>query len=207
MASSDADVCTQALVLIGQTGISSLADTDNKSVTCANIYPTTKAALLLEHPWRFNMQKGQLVRLVATPENEWTFAFQMPSDRLGTAYAIFNSGEVGAAPFKEWERFGDQIYSDATVLWIDYQVDRIVPELPPYFIQLLVYELAWKFADPFTSDDVKTQKFFRIARGPDADEGRGGYFATARNIDAKGSPSQGLAGNDFSLIAARAGGL
>lgn len=205
MANSDVDICSQSLALLGVPPINSLADEDDNSVTCNLIYPATKKALLSEHAWRFNMQKEQLARLVVTPDNEWTYAYQLPSDMLSQVFALFESGDVGAPVAKNWERFGNMVFTNYETIWIDYQVEVAEVNFPPYFEQFIVYEMTWKLADSVTEQEEKAAQWRQVARGTADDDGRGGYFATARNLDAKGSPSQGLAGNDFSLVSARVG--
>ena len=73
--------------------------------------------------------------------------------------------------------------------------------MPVYFVQLLKYMMAWHLAEPLTDQVSKAQYWQVVAVGTPGDNGRGGYFRTAANIDGQGTPPQSI--EDYSLIAVR----
>ena len=160
MPSSPEEMCSAALVLIGATGISAFTE-GNKGATCETLYPIVLDGLLGEYPWRFLIQKRQLSQLAVAPENEWTYAYQLPSDIEGAPLGAFSTSDVGADPVKEWELFGRQIFTDYTSLWIDYKVKVSEPDMPGYFQSLLIYDLAWHLAIPITRDEKKADYWQR----------------------------------------------
>jgi hypothetical protein len=96
---------------------------------------------------------------------------------------------------------GDKLLTDYEEVWVDYQYS--VPEfsMPIYFVQFLKYAMAWHLALPITDQTEKAQYWQSVAVGSPAENGRGGAFRTAMNIDGAGQPTNAI--NDFSLIAVR----
>jgi len=60
MATSEIDICTQALAAIGQPAISSFDDGTDISTLCANTYPDFRRSMLTAYPWRFLTTTRQL---------------------------------------------------------------------------------------------------------------------------------------------------
>lgn len=196
-------IASQALILLGTRPIDSFEEDSDLARTVSNLYPDLRDALMNEYPWRFLTKKAQLGRLTAVPLNEWQFIYQLPSDIMGSTFALFESLDEGAQPVKAWEQFGSTIYTNFELVAIDYRARRDEAEWPGYFTQLMTYECAWIFAQPATSDDEKMDRWFRVARGASDQGGKGGYFNIATTADAQGSASQAF--QDFDLIAARFG--
>ena len=204
MATTDTSICSGALTLLGIETIDSLTEETENAETCAQIYAVTRDALISEYPWRFAIEKAQLSRLVDAPENEWKFAFQLPSTIVGGPHAVFDSGVQGAPIVKNWELFGDKLFSNYEALWVDFRVSANESKFPHYFTQLMVYEMAWKLADAVTEDMEKTKLWFKVARGDSEEGGKGGYYRTATQADAFGNTGSVI--RDHTLIQARMGG-
>jgi hypothetical protein len=86
-------------------------------------------------------------------------------------------------------------------VYIDYPYQTPEFAMPQYFIQLLKYMMAWHLAYPITEQEAKTGYWQGVAVGAPAENGRGGYFRTAANIDAHGQPPQVI--EYYTLVAAR----
>lgn len=200
---TDAGICSSALALLGVPGIDSLLEESDNAETCAGIYPITLEAIIAEYPWRFTIQKKQLTKLATAPENEWMYAYQLPSDIDGEIHAVFNSGVVGAPIVKMWERFGKQIFTNYEQLWVDYKVKAVEANFPAHFTQLMIYEMTWKLAEPVTEDGDKMASWYKVTRGDAEEGGKGGYFRTATQIDAMGNTGSQI--EDYTLINARMG--
>jgi hypothetical protein len=63
------------------------------------------------------------------------------------------------------------------------------------------YMVAWHIAEPITEQQDKSLRWERKAVGDPSENGRGGYFRTAMNIDAQGQPTRAM--EDYTLIAVR----
>lgn len=189
MAAGDTDVsiCSEALILLGQTAITSFDDGTAGAGAASKIYPKVKSSTLGMYPWTFTLAKVQLGQLSATPTNVWQYAYQLPSQMLtGVPRRVFASDNVGATVIKEYEIQGNQLLTDQTKIYVDYQ--QVVNEqaMPDYFVKLLTYQMAWHLAIPITDQATMLDTYRTIALGPLSESGRGGYFRTATSIDSAG---------------------
>jgi hypothetical protein len=188
-------------VLIGLRPINSFSD-DDKSRACQTIYPMVKKEVLGRYPWRCSMVKKRLSRLTDAPNNEWTYAFQLPSDRMGGVRAIFETDQVGARPFKDYDIYENTLMANVESIWCDYQKDVSESQFAPHLQVLMSYVLAARLAEILTDDRSKAEYWHLVAYGSPAEKAQGGYYEVAKNIDSQQRPSQELSG-DFSLIDVR----
>jgi hypothetical protein len=153
------------------------------------------------YPWSFSMKKVALARLITAPNSVWKYAYQLPGDRLGSPRAVYDTAAVGATPRKEWEIQGDQVLTNLEAVYIDYQYSVGEFAMPQYFVQLLKYQVAWHIAEPITEQAEKAAFWRRMALGEAAENGRGGYFRTATQIDGANNSIKVI--DDYTLITAR----
>lgn len=203
LGTTDVDLVNRALVLLGQDPIQDLTDEDEVSVTCATVYPAVRDEVLGLYPWRCTFKKVQLARLTEAPLNEWTYKFTLPTDRVGEIRTVFNTDEVGAKPFKEYDIIGNELYTDAEEIWVDYPWLINEDSFTGHVRALMVFVLAARLAEPITEDSEKADKWEAKAYGPPGEDGMGGYFARARLLDSTQRPSQEFATN-YDLIDVRA---
>lgn len=210
MASGDSNVtiCNQALNLLGADVISSFSDTTNDAATvCNNIYDTIKKQTLSLYPWSFALTKVQLARSSTTPINEWSYQYDLPSTAVsGTPLQVYNSSGTRVLPIQNYELLytasGPTIATNESSVYIDYITSGISEGLmPSYFVQLLVYMMAWHLAEPVTDQTTKADYWRTVALGGMAENGRGGYFRQAMNIDGRGKPNYAIV--DFPLADVR----
>jgi hypothetical protein len=203
MAAGDTGVsiCSDALLLIGAKAISSFNDGTDESSVCDRLYPDIRDSTLSMYPWSFSMKKVQLAQLITTPTTVWRYEYQLPGDKLSNPRAVYNSANSGSPVQKDWEIQGDKLLTNLTSVYIDYQFS--VPEfaMPQYFVQLMKYMVAWHIAETVTEQQDKANKWQRVATGDISENGRGGYFRTAAQIDGQNNPVRII--EDYSLIAVR----
>jgi hypothetical protein len=203
MAAGDTGVsiCSDALLLIGAKAISSFNDGTDESSVCDRLYPDIRDSTLSMYPWSFSMKKVQLAQLITTPTTVWRYEYQLPGDKLSNPRAVYNSANPGSPVQKDWEIQGDKLLTNLTSVFIDYQFS--VPEfaMPQYFVQLLKYMVAWHIAETVTEQQDKATKWQRVATGDISENGRGGFFRTAAQIDGQNNPVRVI--EDYSLIAVR----
>jgi len=203
MAAGDTGVsiCSDALLLIGAKAISSFNDGTDESSVCDRLYPDIRDSTLSMYPWSFSMKKVQLAQLITTPTTVWRYEYQLPGDKLSNPRAVYNSANPGSPVQKDWEIQGDKLLTNLTSVFIDYQYS--VPEyaMPQYFVQLMKYMVAWHIAETITEQQDKSAKWQRVATGDVSENGRGGYFRTAAQIDGQNNPVRII--EDYSLIAVR----
>jgi len=199
---SDITICNQALVKLGAQEISSFEDTNDLARTCSRIYPNLRDSLLASYPWSFSIKKRQLGRLIGTPTNEWKYQFQLPDGLLSGVLAVFASGETSAEPVRYgWEVYNDKVFTNYEQLWIDAQETVDEAKMPPYFVRLLSMAMAAEVAIPVTDQVSKGDYFRALAYGTPGEQGRGGLFRDAMNIDSRGKETAVI--EDYSLIGVR----
>ena len=168
---TDVSICSHALLLLGASSITSFDDGTAGSGAASKIYPKVKSTTLGMYPWTFTLTKTQLGQLSQSPTNVWKYAYALPSQMVtGVPRHVFPSNGTGIDVIKEFE----------------IQGNVKEPSMPEYFVQLLVYQMAWHLAEPITDQQSKAEYWRQVALGPVIESGRGGYFRTATAIDSSG---------------------
>jgi len=169
------DLCSQALLKIGEPAIPSFTGDDAASQIANKLYDMIMDSLLCMHTWRFATKKYELAK---TADG----SFLLPGDIL----RVINS----SAP--KYELAGDKITAAADKIEIS-GVARIGAEsFPAYFIQPAVTKLAMEFCIPLTGN----QTTFAILNALFDSELR-----TAKFIDSASNPNQSI--GNFSLLTTR----
>ena len=194
-------ICSDALIMLGAKAITSFNDGTDESSTCDRLYPDIRDSTLVMYPWTFNTKKIQLAQLLTAPGSVWQYAYQLPGDKLANPRAVYDTAAVGASPRKDWEIQGDQLLTNMPAVYIDYQYQIAEYAMPQYFVQLMKYMMAWHLALPVTEQADRAQYWQGVAVGAPTENGRGGYFRTAMNIDGTHNPVRVI--DDYSLVAVR----
>ena len=207
MALSDIDVCSNALVRLGDVSINSFTTSD-AARACGAIYPFVKLNVLTSYPWWITMKKSPLLGRSSTgPETEYKFAYQMPVERIGGPRKVFNSQTVPAGnqpPFTRFEIYGDKILSSSEKILMDYQVEVGENLMPFYLVELLTLAIAAEVALADT-DKLALAEFFTIkAWGTPQENLRGGQFKKAARLDSQSHRPPRT--QNFPLTAVRQGG-
>lgn len=84
MANSVVNICNVALSLVGETQINNatLGSATETERQCSLLYPVLRDRLIREHPWNFAERRQQLALLAETPDFEFNYYYQLPSDCL-----------------------------------------------------------------------------------------------------------------------------
>lgn len=148
--SSDINIASNALVMLGDVGINSFDDGGAGADTMKVIYPVIYKALLTRAYWTFNRRKQKLNRLSQTPLNDWQFAFQIPTESL----RIQKINPRGA-----YKKFRDLIYTNMNDIDAQYLFDPGESQLPDDFELMLTYKLAADAAIPVTDSVSKNELY------------------------------------------------
>lgn len=194
-------ICNDALIMLGANTITSFSDGSDAAKITDRLYDDIKALVMTMYPWSFATKKVQIARTTNTPVTEWNYEYQLPGDLLAGPIAVFNTSASGARPVREWERYEDKVLTNYESVYIDYWFPVVESKMPQYFVQLLKYFLAWHFAEPVTDQFTKGQYWQGTAVGTPQENGRGGYFRQAMNIDGGSQPNQAI--EDFALVDVR----
>ena len=199
---TDVSICSDALVMLGASVISSFNEGTPSATACSRLYPDIRDSVISAYAWSWSVQKVQLSRLSTSPTNEWRYAYQLPSNMLSGALAVFNSGSSTARPINYgWEIYGNQLTTNMETVYIDYQATVSEASMPPYFVRLLKTALAGEIAMVITDQASKSEYYRAVAFGSLGENNRGGLFREAVNIDSRGQLSKTI--EDFSLINVR----
>lgn len=204
MAEGDTDVsiCSQALLLLGANQITSFSDGTAPSSVCSVLYPRIKSQTLGMYHWSFTLSKAVLARLTSTPTNYYRYAYQLPSDMfLGVPRVVYASTSLSAPNITEYEIQGNQLLTNETTIVVDYQKLVAESDMPSYFTQLLIYQMAWHLAEPITDQITKADYWRSVALGTASENMRGGFFRQAINIDGAGQSKTVIA--DYLLTEVR----
>lgn len=199
MASGDTklSICSDALVMLGSTPLSSFSDGTDEATIADRLYDDIRDTLLMQYAYSWSIKKVKLARLSDAPISEWTYKFQLPGDILGNPKAAFISGSAGARPVNDFEIYSDGLLADYEEVWIDYQFRPEPALFPPYFVKLLKTALAADFAEPVTDQVTKADYYRVLAYGSPSENMRGGLARVAMNIDGVDRPPQVI--EDFPL--------
>jgi len=158
------DLCSMALLKLGERPIQSLADDSVASQLARTLFDPVMDALIATHPWRFAMRTYELTETI---DND----FVIPTDVLRV---LKSPGKVSGGRIIAT---GDKIPVTAII--------RVAPEsYPSYFVSLAVTKLAMEFCVPLTGD----QSVFRMLAALYETEYASAKFidsttTTAANID------------------------
>ena len=195
-------ICSDALIMLGAQPISSFTEGSDAAQACDRLYPDLRDSLLSRYPWSWSYQKTQLARLATAPISEWDYAYQLPGDMLSGVRALFNTADTFGMPLRYgWEIYGDQVYTNEETVYIDYQSSVNESKMPYYFVHLLRHALAGELGMVITDQISKADYFRSLAFGTPGENGRGGLFREAMNIDSRGQLPQVI--EDYSLIDVR----
>jgi len=79
---SSVSICSNALLRLGDSAISSFQDPSKRATTCANLYPEVRDAMLRSHPWNCATKRVVLAPLTEAPAFDYQYQFQLPDDWL-----------------------------------------------------------------------------------------------------------------------------
>ena len=199
---TDLSICSDALILLGASPISSFTEGTDTAQACDRLYPDLRDTMLSTYVWSWTLKKSQIARLSTAPINEWEYAYQLPGDMLSGVLAVFESNSTTERSRRYgWEVYGDQLYTNMETVYIDYQASVTETKMPNYFVRLLRTALAGELAIVVTDQAAKADYFKAQAFGSPGENGRGGLMREAMNIDARGQSTQIV--EDYSLIEVR----
>jgi len=208
---TDIKICSNAITLTGGKEISDFTSDSNQPAggVCERLYPGFKRAILAEHPWRFAMKKLQLSMSAVDPINQWEHQYLFPDDRVENAfYTLFDTTDVNAPPFRDYQIFGERVLTNADALWMDYVFDILEKFWPADFVEFMEVAFASKITIAIKGEGSRQlqQDLFVEAYGdPTTVPAKRGKYQKVRSSNIASDPSQSY--GDNTLEAARFGGM
>lgn len=184
---TDVSICSNALLLLGQKPISTLAE----SSLAENLWPTVRESVLRSHPWNCAVKRRILAPAAEAPEFDWGYKFLLPEDWLRTLQVGEYQREI------EYQSEGRYLLADVDALPLRYiAANADVASWDTLLVNAATYGMAAAMAYPVTSSaslaQVMEQKLQLALR-------------EARTIDGQDDPPVTM--GDFPLLAARFRGL
>ena len=205
-ATTDISICSAALQLLGDSGISSFAGSDRAKL-CGNIYPLLKLGILGQFDWKFSVKQASLTQLTESPNHKWTFKYALPPDRLDDrVIAAYATTSIGAPMVFDFEIQTGVLLTDFATMSIDYQGDPATESVwPTYFVWFMVKAMEVALTFPITDQNTKENSLYLAVYGTPGEAGVGGLYGLTRARNSGSDPATPF--QNFTLIDARFEGI
>jgi len=172
---SEVQICSIALMELGQSPILSFTDTSKGALLSNAFYALTRNVVLAAHPWNFAMERASLAREAAVPVWGYAFQYQLPTAPKCLRVWRMNEETEGLV----WKVERGKLLTDETTAQVLYIAEVTDPTLfSPLFLEALAARLTARFAFPVTGSLDKSKQFYtlyeaklREARTMDGQEG------------------------------------
>lgn len=176
MATSEVQICSNALLLLGDDTINSFEDEADRVTLVSNLFPTARDAVLRLHPWNCALKRVALAPEVTTYGFDWQYSFLLPDDWIRTV-SVGMSGEE-----TDYEIENGRILCDENPCYLRYIFrNEVVASYDALLVETITAYMAWKIAYPITKSstlrDSKEKEF-------------GTVLKLAQNADGQESPPQ-----------------
>lgn len=154
MASTDVDICSGAMEMLGHTPFYSWSSTsDRHHKATERAWPDVRDKVLARHPWNCAVKRVLITADVTPPAYEFAARFQLPTDWLRT----LTVGDDCYRPRYMIE--GEWILSSGDSLPFRY-VSRVEDAtlFPPHLAELMRYAVAARMAYAVTGSTTKTNE-------------------------------------------------
>lgn len=143
MATSSIQICSNALLLLGQGSINSFDE--DRTGLCANLWPTARQSTLRMGTWSCARKRVLLAPLASAPDFDWVYAFQLPSDLVRVV-------SVGDRPdVFEYEIEDNKLLSDESSIKLRYVYDNEnIPSWDAILTEAVTLHMAALMAYPLT---------------------------------------------------------
>jgi len=140
-------ICNVAVTRLGQTQITSLSEDDKKARLCLVFWDLLRDALLQEQWWTFATKRQTLALLTETPDSEFDYYYQIPTDCITPRYLV--DGKLINYRI-EGDKLATDYDDDVELVYTFRETDPT--KFSPHFADLLAYRLALELTIPLKSD-------------------------------------------------------
>lgn len=180
MAISETDIANMAVMSLGiETPISNiLTDDSNEARYCRRFYAPSRDAMLRSHPWNCAIHRKTITPLVATPDSDWDYQYQLPANPH--CLRVLQVGEKEDQPIEWVVEERRLLCNEGTSVKLVY-IKRITDtnEFDPLLIEAIALKMAIKICMPLVKDQAIKDSLVKeleiitlpLARSIDAQEG------------------------------------
>lgn len=173
----------RALARIGAPPIFARDEETELAATVDAVYDTELGLLFGKFDWNFARRTVRLTRSTLTFENGWTFAYEMPGDRIDGPSRVIERPAQPDQPLRYFAIEEGFLFANAETVYATFRFP-VEPRIwPPVFQACFVAALAGALALPVAQDRVLAEHYTAMAYGSPAEQGRGGLFAQAAAAD------------------------
>ena len=156
MSKTKIDLVNSALILVGDTPITSLSDQTTQALVANTILEDVIEAELFETRWRFATETKETSLISSKTHPTGLGVFQIPAGTI----RVWNVLERGKSILGEWEMEGDNLLIDAdanSVISIERTIEPQVGLWPPHFKMAVIHALASMFCMGLTENEDKAK--------------------------------------------------
>lgn len=114
-ATSPVQICSNALLMLGDSTIASLEENSARATLCANLWDTVRDAVLRSHPWNCAMKRVALAPDAVAPAFDWAYSFTLPADVL----RVWTVGQDDETP-PDWHIENGKLMLDDAIAYVRY---------------------------------------------------------------------------------------
>lgn len=189
MASTDVSLCSNALLMLGDSPIADLSEDSPRATLAANLFPQVRDAVLRSHPWNCAVKRVVLAPEVAVPDYDYSAQFAVPDDWLRTLQV----GERGIEI--DFRHEGRKFLANTDAFKLRYVFrNEVVTTWDPMLCHAVSLLLKAAFAYPITKSTSLATEALTDATN---------YLKIVRAVDGQDEPPDTL--GQFMLLSARGG--
>jgi hypothetical protein len=183
---SSVEICSAALLLLGDNPIASFSETSPRARACASLYPIAKRAILRAHPWNCTIKRVILAPEASTPAFDWGYQFARPGGWVRTLQVGYDNHPL------DYVAEGGRILANTNVLPFVYQEEATESAWDALLTDVMVKRMELDLAYPITKstslrDSLKAE-FYQQGIG---------VLARAKAVDGQENPPEGWEDSPF----------
>jgi len=157
MATTKRELFNLALSKVTRTRISSVDEGSDESNYCNEYFGIALDHVLFEHQWSACTTVVSLQELSTAPPHKYDHRFQLPATYI-RLHQCFYSEREDSFDF-EWQKFGDQIWTNRDAVWARYTYrPENIEQMNPPLVDCVAQYLGHLLASPLSKDDAREQQ-------------------------------------------------
>ena len=187
MATSAVQICSNALLLLGDKPINSFDEDSDRALIASNLWDNARQAVLRSHPWNCATKRVALALDTVVPAYDWAYQFTLPGDCLRVLFV----GQSGAAD--DYKLEGRIILSDENPLYLEYIYNNEdVASWDALLVEAMQRYMTFAMAYPITKSNTTRESAFEEYKL---------LIKQARAVDGQENPNEQA--GDFPLLQVR----
>lgn len=192
---------------IGVGPVFSTDDGSELAENCEAVWQRTIDQVFGLHNWSFARKTYKNRRRDETPENGWSYAFDLPGGRIGNPLKILDQAGSSPRPLRDFTIEEGLLYCNVTETWSLCKVEVSPDNWPPEWRAAFVVAYGGYLAVPVWGDEDMRNARLAEAFGTPSKEGAGGLFGRLMAQDRASNPVGEPMANDSPLTAVRPQGM